>query len=91
MTDMARTAQDRQDRRVFVEFMVEDMLIGITEGDSGRVGDLADEINARWGPDATENTAQYITGTKMTGMEMVLWAATEWKQVKRILKGKEER
>jgi hypothetical protein len=76
-------------KALVVEMFVEDAMVAYSGGDSGRVGDLCNEIELYFGEGATDRTADFVTGNRMTSVEAVVWAATEWKQCKRVLRGKE--
>lgn len=79
VADRATPVADLDDRAVWVQFMIEDRALGGYDDDPNepnddRHGDLIAEVNRRFGPNATEFTAEHAVALHMSGDDLVRWA-----------------
>lgn len=78
-TGSSRGPGQRSIQSLVVEFMAEDLVIAVAGGDSGRCGDIAEQLDEYFRGDAVvDRLAAKVTGWHMTSVETVLWPATEW-------------
>lgn len=95
MAVMVQINEDKIAHRALVEQMIADMMISY--GDQEELQFYSDlmassrvVVEFYFGKDALELTAQFCTNRHMTSDEIIVWAATEWDQAKRVMRGEEE-
>jgi hypothetical protein len=87
--------QDKAAHRAVVEYMLLDRDMGLNSDEADmayatrRMAELTQEIETVFGPDALEYSASFFTGGKFSSDEIVVFAATEWNQLKSIMHGEE--
>lgn len=74
------------EQQAVVEAMVEDMLASEIDNHDEQAAAFR-RVEEIFGPDSTERTASFATGSHMTSLEIVLWAACEWDHCRKILTG----
>lgn len=74
------------DQVLVAEYMLQDLLLSY-DADDTRHRDLSSQIEARFGPDALENTACKATGWHMSSTDIAMWPVAGWDDCFRWLTG----
>lgn len=86
--DRETPVAELDDRQVWLQFMLEDRAQSYGVPDDERHAALSAAISERFGPDATENTADYAVATHMSSDDLVTWAAERFPNLLAIATGR---
>jgi hypothetical protein len=93
VADRTTPPAELDDRQLWLQFMIEDRALSgydddPNEPDDERHGALIAAIGERFGPDATENTADYAVSLHMSGDDLVTWARDQHEHLVAIATGR---
>lgn len=93
VADRTTPPAELDDRRLWLQFMLEDRALGGYDDDPNepndeRHGALIAEIGRRFGADATEHTADWSVALHMSGDDLVEWARTKHEHLIMVATGR---